>query len=238
MATLRITKRVVDAFRPGALVWDADVKGFGVRCQRAAKVYILKTRINGKPRWLTIGRHGAPWTPETARREARKLLGEIAAGRDPAAEREDARRDLTIAELCDLYLAEGCLTKKASTLAIDRGRIERHIKPLLGKKHVQTLTKANVQRFLHDVATGKTAADIKTGHRGRAIVKGGKGTAGKAVALLGAIFTFAADRGLRQDNPAHGVKSFKTKRLERFLSQAELAHLGEALPRWAAGRPY
>jgi integrase len=229
MATLRITKRVVDAFRPGALVWDADVKGFGVRCQRAAKVYILKTRINGKPRWLTIGRHGAPWTPETARREARKLLGEIAAGRDPAAEREDARRDLTIAELCDLYLAEGCLTKKASTLAIDRGRIERHIKPLLGKKHVQTLTKANVQRFLHDVATGKTAADIKTGHRGRAIVKGGKGTAGKAVALLGAIFTFAADRGLRQDNPAHGVKSFKTKRLERFLSQAELAHLGEAL---------
>lgn len=229
MATQRITKRVVDALRPEALVWDADVKGLGVRCQRAAKVYVLKTRINGTPRWLTIGRHGAPWTPEKARREAQRLLGEIAAGHDPAAAREEARRDLTIAELCDLYLAEGCITKKASTLAIDRGRIERHIKPLLGKKHVQTLTRADVQRFLHDIAAGKTAADIKTGSRGRAIVKGGKGTAGKAVALLGAIFTFAIDRGLRPDNPAHGIKTFQTKKLERFLSQAELAHLGEAL---------
>jgi integrase len=192
-------------------------------------VYVLKARISGKPRWLTIGRHGAPWTPEKARREAQRLLGEIAAGHDPAAAREDARRDLTIAELCDLYLAEGCMTKKASTLTIDRGRIERHIKPLLGKKHVQTLTRADVQRFLHDIAAGKTAADIKTGSRGRAIVKGGKGTAGKAVALMGAIFTFAIDRGLRPDNPAHGIKTFQTKKLERFLSQSELAHLGEAL---------
>ena len=228
MATQRITKRVVDALRPGSLIWDTDVTGLGVRCQRASKVYVLKARINGTSRWLTIGRHGAPWTPETARREALKLLGEVAAGHDPAGARKDARRDLTVAELCDLYFAEGCMAKKASTLAVDRGRVERHIKPLLGGKRVRTISRADVQRFLHDVAAGKTAADIKT-PKGRAIVKGGKGAAGKAVALVGAIFTFAVDRGLRADNPAHGIKTFKSKRLERFLSQVELAHLGEAL---------
>ena len=42
--TRRITKRVVDGLQPGEIVWDADVKGFGVRCQRIAKVYMLKER--------------------------------------------------------------------------------------------------------------------------------------------------------------------------------------------------
>ena len=66
----RITKRPVDHLKPGELVWDAEVKEFGVRCQRSAKTCALKTRIGGRQRWITIGRHGSPWTPDTARREA------------------------------------------------------------------------------------------------------------------------------------------------------------------------
>ena len=72
----KITKRTVDALKPGELVWDAEVKGFGVRCQRAAKVYVLKTRVGGRQRWITIGRHGSPWTPEKARGKAMSLLGD------------------------------------------------------------------------------------------------------------------------------------------------------------------
>ncbi len=59
-ATQRITKRTVDSLKPGGLVWDSEVKGFGVRCQRTAKTYVLKTRIGGLQRWITIGRHGSP----------------------------------------------------------------------------------------------------------------------------------------------------------------------------------
>jgi hypothetical protein len=67
---------------------------------------------------------------EKARQEAVRLLGEKAAGRDPAEARDEAKRDPSVAELCDLYLAEGCAIKKPSTITTDKSRIERHIKPI------------------------------------------------------------------------------------------------------------
>jgi hypothetical protein len=49
-----------------------------LRCRPGgSKTYFLKVRIGNRQRWLTIGRHGAPWTPETARKEALRLLGEV-----------------------------------------------------------------------------------------------------------------------------------------------------------------
>jgi integrase len=153
----------------------------------------------------------------------------VAANIDPAEARDEAKNDLTISDLCDLYRTEGCTTKKPSTLATDRGRIERHIKPVLGKMRVRQVRRADVERLLRDVADGKTATDKKTGPRGRAIVTGGKGAATKAVALLGAIYSFAVDRGFRPDNPVKGVKTFKIRNSERFLSAEELSRLGGAL---------
>ncbi len=235
MAKGRITKRAVDAAKPGerdTYLWDADLSGFGLKATPAGrKVYLVQYRLGGRKgrtRRVTIGRHGSPWTPESARNEAKRLLGEVGAGRDPAEERTQTRGDLTIAELCDLYIAEGCATKKPSTLATDRGRIERHIKPLLGRRRVTTITQPNIARFLQDVANGKTATDVNTGSS-RAIVKGGKGAATRTVGLLGGILTFAVERGLRSDNPVRGVKRFRDKKCERFLSQSEMAQLGDAL---------
>jgi len=225
----RITKRLVDALKPGDLIWDKDVTGFGVRCQKATKAYLLKYRFSGRQRWYTIGKHGSPWTVERARSRAKILLGKVAGGEDPAEKRAEDKIDLTIAELCDLYLEEGCTTKKKTTLMTDRGRIERHIKPLIGNQRVKSLTKGDVERFLADVARGKTAMTEKTKPKGRAIVKGGNGAASKSVILLGAIYTFAQNRGLRIDNPAHGIKTFKSKTIERFLSPKELSDLGDAL---------
>jgi integrase len=153
----------------------------------------------------------------------------VADGKDPRVIRADEKAARTVAELCDQYLAEGCTTKKPSTLATDRGRIERHIKPLMGRARVKDVTPGDVRRFLRDVAAGKTAADVKTGPRGRAIVAGGKGTATRTVGLLGGIFSFAVEVGMRPDNPVRGVKRFLDRKGERFLSPEELAHLGDAL---------
>jgi len=224
-----ITIRVVDGLKPGQTAWDSIVSGFGVRCQRRAKVYILKFSFRGRQRWMTIGRHGSPWTPDKARIEARRLLGLVADGIDPAEDRDEIKNDFSVSELCDLYFAEGVATKKASTIATDRGRIERHIKPLLGKKFCRDLVRTDVERMMQDIADGKTAIDERTGPRGRAVVKGGKGTATKSVTILGAIFAFAVRRGLRPDNPAHGVKTFPSKNFERFLTPVELRSLGRAL---------
>jgi integrase len=94
---------------------------------------------------------------------------------------------------------------------------------------VPDVKRADISRFLQDVAAGKTAVDVKTGARGRAIVRGGKGTATRTVGLLGGIFSFAVEAGWISENPVRGVKRFRDRRNERFLGADELHKLGAAL---------
>jgi integrase len=223
------------------VIWDTDVKGFGVRVNAdGSKTYVLKYVFEGQQRWYTIGKHGSPFTPDTARTEALKLLGQSKTEIDPVASRKAERHaGIIVADLCDTYLAavkagrvltKSNRPKKASTVATDHGRIERHIKPLLGKRRVREVTKEDIRHFLHDVADGKTAADVTTGKpRGRAIVVGGQGTATRTVGLLGGIFGFAVQEGMRADNPVRGVKRFADNEAERFLSLDEFERLGATL---------
>jgi integrase len=237
MATRRITKQIVDGATVGSrdyFIWDAELKGFGLRVSSAGKkTYICEYRTaggrTGRRRRYTLGRHGSPWTAETAREEAKKILGDVAHGLDPARSKQDLKRRMSIAELCDQYLAHGCPTKKPSTLATDRGRILRHIKPVLGTKMVEEITRADVMRFMQDIAQGKTRIDKKTKPRGRAIVRGGKGTASRTVGLLGAIFTYAIHCGIVEHSPVRGVKRFPDRKGMRYLSEKELVALGHAL---------
>ena len=174
--------REVRALQP-AEFWDSAVSGFGARRQAGNAVsYFLKYRsTDGRQRWMTIGRHGSPWTPDMARDRARQILGEVVAGGDPSGEKIAKRKALTVAELCNRYFEDALAgrvrtrskaTKKASTLMIDRGRIDRHIKPLLGTMSAVALTRHDVEKFLHDVANGRTAVKTKTKTRGLARVTG------------------------------------------------------------------
>ena len=230
---VKITKRSVDAAKAGdrdAFLWDNEIKGFGLKVTpKGKKVYLLQYRLHGALRRFTIGTHGSPWTPDKARDEALRLMGQVKAGKDPSGLKQDEKSAKTVSQLCDLYLKEGCGTKSASTIATDKGRIKRHIKPLLGRKRVKDVTPNDIKRMMNDIAFGKTATDEKTGKHGRALVTGGKGTASRTVGLLGGIFSFAVDGGMRSDNPVRGVKRFADRRNERFLSPKELAQLGEAL---------
>ena len=237
----RIGLRDVRALQPRQTVWDAAVPGFGARRQKGEAVaYVLFYRTaEGRQRWQTIGRHGAPWTPEQAREEARRILGGVAKGTDPAADKQAKRKAATVAELCDDYLADAeagrLLTrrreaKRASTLLSDRGRIERHIKPTLGRLAVAAARREDVERLMHAIAGGETAARTKTGKpRGVSHVRGGRGVATRTVGLLGAIFTYAVAKRLRPDNPVRGVVRFADQKRERRLSDDEYAALGGAL---------
>jgi integrase len=236
----------VKALKPGEIIWDSTVLGFGARRQRSTIVtYVLVYRnADGRQHWITIGRHGSPWTPETARDQARALLGDVARGSDPAAERDAKRNAKDVAELCDAYLADaeaGRLmtrrraVKKASTVATDRFRIIRHIKPLLGTLKVKAVTRADIEAFMHDVAAGKTAGTSKAdGAHGLTRVRGGKGTASRTVGLLGSIFSYAMRHGMRPDNPVRGVERFADGERTRRLSDVEYRALGTALGRAAA----
>lgn len=148
MASRRVTKVVVDRLPISGVVWDADVRGFGVRRQRRDASYVLKVRVGTRQRFLTIGRHGAPWTPETARKEARRLLGEIAAGRDPADARAARKRCPSFSEFADRYLSEHVLvSKKPRSAAEDRRNLARHIRPAFGRRLITEITSADVARF-------------------------------------------------------------------------------------------
>jgi integrase len=238
-----LTIRSVANLPLNSVEWDegkGSVSGLGAR-RRTGKtvVYVLKYRtLNGRQRWHTIGRHGAPWTPNLARDEARRLLGEVVKGDDPAAAKRAKHKAATVGELCDAYLeaakAGRILTrsrevKKASTLVTDKGRIERHIKPLLGWLKVAAVTRDDVESFMHAVTAGETKAWIKTGKHGLARVTGGRGTATRTMGLLGAIFSYGVERKLRTDNPVRGIQRHKDGQRNRRLSETEYAALGDAL---------
>ncbi|HLY54100.1 MAG TPA: tyrosine-type recombinase/integrase [Stellaceae bacterium] len=236
---VKIIKRVVDGAAPAedrdAFIWDNELRGFGLKVTPGGtKVYVFQYHVgrgrNARRRRMVIGKHGSPYTPDTARTEAKRLAGLVADGQDPADRRAVERKLITFGELCDLYLAEGVEHKKASTLKADRGRIEHHLKPLLGKKRLDTVTRADIERLLGDVKSGKTAAPVpKNGERTPgSIARGGAGVAAQCVTLASTIFAFAVERGLRSDNPARGIKKPPVRKMERFLSEQEIARLAAA----------
>ena len=239
---MRLSKRTIDAAKPRSreyVLWDSELTGFGVRIRpTGTKSFIAVYRAGAgrraEQRKLTIGPVGAKFTSDQARKQAKRFLGAAAAGEDPARERTRKREELLISELCDLYLAEGCTTKKSSTLITDRSRIESHIKPLLGRKRIGEVLRGDIDRLMRDIASGKTSRDERTGARGRSIVSGGRGAAMRTIGLLGGIFSFAIARGLMISNPVVGVKRFPDRKSELFLSDTQLADLGHALTELSA----
>ena len=239
---IRLTQAIIKSAKPNpekdVFLWDADVTRFGVRIKPSGvKSYLIQYRDQRRREDKhTIGRCDS-MKLEDARKEARDNLAGVDKGRDPAAERKSLRESQTVGHLCDQYFAEAEAgkvfsrgkPKKASTLGIDRGRIDRHIKPLLGNKAIDELSRRDVEEFMNDVIDGKTEADIVTGPRGRARVTGGPGTAGKCVTLLSAIYTYAIRKGYLEQNPCRGVEKPADNKRERFLNPDEYKRLGAAL---------
>jgi hypothetical protein len=101
---LRLSKRSVDAADPEIsryTVWDTELKGFGLVVQPSGvRSYIVRYRVgggrSGTLKQMVVGRHGA-LTPEEARTLARKILGAVARGDDPAGLRSQARGAPTLA---------------------------------------------------------------------------------------------------------------------------------------------
>lgn len=247
----KLTKRDVDAFSHtgsgnSSLLWDGELKGFGLRAfPSGTKKFIVQYRTRGgKQRRMTVGPYG-PLTVERARELAKAFLGKVAEGDDPAGERKSYREALSVADLCDLYMEAadaGLLLgrkgspKKASTIYIDRGRIERHVKPLIGRHKVAEVRQPDIEALKNSIAIGKTAADVRTGRHGRAIVKGGRGTATRTLGLLGSIFQWGVANGHAPANPVRGVRRFADRQRKALLTADQYRTLGVALDTLSAKR--
>src|ERR1700730_849435 len=120
--------------------------------------------------------------------------------------------------------------KRASTIAIDEGRISRHIVPLIGQRIASELRRTDVQRMADAIASGKTAGTFETKASAKVHVAGGAGTAARVAELLGGIWSWAERRGIVSGpNPARGVETHRGEAKDRVLSKDELDILGKAL---------
>src|SRR6266516_7186346 len=229
----KITKRVVDALRPDAgaevFKWDSEMRGFGVRVMASgiASYHIQYRTPEGRTRRMVIGRVGT-LTPDEARKIAREKLAAATNGADPSTERRAVRKAMTVSELCDQYVADAKGRIKDSTLAMDKSRIETHVKPLIGKLTVRSLTANDIERLKSDIMAGKTAKPRKDGRGGT--VTGGRGVAARTMGMLGTILEYARHPlKLIKENPARGLKKPSEGRQRRFLSMEEIAKLGTVM---------
>ncbi len=219
MAKGRITKRTVDAARAckaDNYVWDGELAGFGLKVTPAGrKIYLVQYRLGGRKgrtRRVTIGQHGE-LTPAKARTEAKRLLGEIAAGRDPAAERDNAKAGKSLAVVLEQFMAEHVRPKLKTSTAREYERTTRlNILPRIGRRPIGELKRQDVAKLHHELRDTPYQAN-------------------RTLALLSKFFGWTEKHGLRSDgsNPCKHVEKYREGRRERFLSHAELGRLGDAL---------
>lgn len=227
----KITKKIVDAIKPDAskpvVIWDSELRGFGVRVMPSGVgSYILFYRtIEGRQRKMTLGRVGT-LTTEQARNLAREKLTEAMTGGDPAAQRQEIRHSMTVAELCDEYLEHAKQRLKPNSYSSNESNIRIHIKPLIGTRAAAKLTVADVVKMQDDITDGKTAK-YRSGRGGYST--GGIASASRTMTILGGVLEFGRLRGIVAENVTRGIRKQQSKARDRFLSDEEITRLGSVI---------
>jgi integrase len=208
----KIGLAAINALPVNTTMWDTDLKGFCARRQNGGTIsYQLKMRVNGQIRWFTIGRHGQPWTPDSARKQALQVMA------DPSiAEKPTVETKLTFAVVADRFMANHGTKIKDSTLKEYTSLMRMYLMPAFGTKPILAITRANVS----------------TAH---ASWKEFPRAANHALSVLSKMMSWAEDQGYRPEgaNPCQRVQRYKENKKERFLTPDELARLGEALDKAA-----
>jgi integrase len=210
MTVANITENLASRLLPGQTVWDEKVKGFGIRRQRSACVYILKYRAGARQRFITIGRHGSPWTAGEARTAAKRYLHGLLDGRKPA-NRDSAMP--TFNEFSERYLSQhAAARKKPRSLLEDRRNLHLHILPSLGDLRLDKVTKREVVEF-HAAQHARPV------------------NANRCLSLISHIFSVAEKWDVLPvgTNPCSGVDRYPEKSRERLLDGEELSRLGAVL---------
>ncbi len=217
----KLTKRTVDAAapRPGRyFVWDADLKGFGLRvAESGTKTYIVRYRPRGlgrgaPKRFVVLGRHG-PVTPDEARDRAKAILGAVAAGQDPAKERAQSGDATTVASLVDLFIEEHVKAKRKPRTASGYAAVLKgHLVPRFGKRAAERISSTEMSQLHLSLRDSPYQAN-------------------RMLAIIASMYSFAVKRGLvpKGTNPVEGVEKFRESSRDRYLTLDELNRLGESL---------
>jgi integrase len=217
----KLTQALINGTQPKGggqvLIWDTEVRGFGVRITRGARTFVLQYNFNGKDNRFKLGSF-APGNGghnlEQARKLAAKKRLELLAGGHPAEEIRQARKAPSVSELAERFQAEHAVPKcKPSTAKAYAALWKRCILPRLGEKRVPDVTSREITQLHHAMRDTPTAAN-------------------RVVALLRKAFGLAARWGWypeNRPNPARGHDAHPEKRRGRALTTEQLAAIGTVL---------
>ncbi len=212
---MKITKRSIDGLEPNRqryIVWDDALPGFGVRVEaKGRKTFLCRYRAGGVRRQYTIGRYGV-LTAEEARAEARRILGAVALGSDPAAARQQDRTAVRLVDLVKAFVAEHGPKLKPRSRADYEGALAKHVVPTLGHMRAEVITVDDLNKV-----------HLKLSDRPY--------RANRIMAYVGSVYSWGAKHGYvpKGCNPAQDIKRFRESGRERYLGSGELERLGEAL---------
>ncbi len=210
----RVTKAQVDRLAPGEMIRDNSLVGFGVRRQKGAPVFFLQKRIGARVRWITIGRYGSPWTPDSARQEAYRLLGQVAEGTPPVTRPDALAAKPAVRDAVKVFLAEHGTRLKPSSHEKYTFLINACVIPELGDRLVADVNRADVMKLHARLAKTPQQANY-------------------AIAVLSKFMTWSEEHGHRpmQSNPCFRLKKYRAVRRQRYLSPDEFTRLGTVLDR-------
>jgi integrase len=209
VAVEKITLRTVAGLAPGSYVADAIVQGFGVRRQKEGAYYYLRFRKNGVQQMRSIGRHGSPWTPDTARNEAKRLLGAVVGGDNPFAQS-------LATESFGHELARYLERKRQGMKPRAFEEVERHLTNHAAPLH--RLRLAEIDRRVIALRLG----EIETAS--------GPVARNRVRSSLSAFFSWAVTEGLLNANPVQGTaKLNEGGSRKRTLTPEELRELWAVL---------
>ena len=215
LSKAKITLATIKNLAVGASVSDSEVKGFMARRQTDRVTYSVRTRINGVQRRFTIGKHGSPWTVDTARDQARKLLKDAADGVDATeAKRERSQARPSFDLVADAFIVSHGPKLKPKTLAVYEIIIRNHLKPKFGKLAVADIRHVHIS----DAHASWAATPRSANH---------------ALAVMSKMMNWAEDNEYREPdtNPCRRIKHYREQKRERYLSREELERLGDVLAR-------
>ena len=187
---------------------DAKLKGFGVRVlPSGAKRFFVHTQHRGERTWKMVGDANA-MSLEEARKCSASMLAAIR-GRQDATDGPETTVFEAVAETVFERFAK---VWKPGTLEVNRNHLRRQLIPWFAGRQIADIDRRDVQRWFASLRTTPVAAD-------------------RSAPVLSVIMKEAELLGYRPEgsNPVRGIRRYRRKGRERFLSEVELRRLARCL---------
>lgn len=219
-AATKLTKKRIDDLQPIAgkqyILWDTAVRGFGVRVSgNGAKTYLFKYRKkNGERRWRYYGRADGLLSLEQVRAkvEAGRVL--VAAGGDPMAEIDEAKKAEKLATVAKRFLADLSTRPrpaKPGTVRLYTLAIEQHITPAIGRLSIGDVSDQEAVRLHRSLHATPYLAN-------------------RVLAVLSALLAWSMEPAQRYrplgTNPCKGIEKFQEHKRRRYLTAEQYSSLG------------